>query len=82
MIKLLPKGTDEKYRMLYDILIQASLFSEEGISKQEIANVLKISKQTVDNRIKDPAVSVFIVKQRVKTQNFYRLNLELLDQLK
>ena len=82
MIKLLPKGTDEKYRMLYDILIQASLFSEEGISKQEIANVLKISKQTVDNRIKDPAVSVFTVKQRVKTQNFYRLNLELLDQLK
>ena len=80
-IQYLPKGLDEKYTSIYDLLIQASLFSEEGISTQEIIEASNLSRTTVTNRLKALSASDLIIKKTVGNVRFYSINLDAVDEL-
>lgn len=78
-ISMLPNSEKTGF-YLYDLLIQASLFSNIGISREEIVKQLKLSENTVRSRIKLIPESLLIVN-RQKSRKFYLLNLEEADKL-
>ncbi len=65
---------------LYDLLIQAALFSNIGISREEIIKQLELSENTVRNRLKLIPESLLIVN-RQKGKKYYLLNLDEADKL-
>lgn len=77
-IKLLPLGNDETYNNIYDLLIQATLFSEYGISIIDLTDVLKISRNTLNSRLKMLPSELLSIKYE-KRLKFYSLNLENVD---
>lgn len=65
---------------LYDLLIQSALFSNIGISREEIIKQLKLSENTVRSRLKLIPESLLIVN-RQKGKKYYLLNLDEADKL-
>lgn len=65
---------------LYDLLIQAALFSNIGISREDIIKQLELSENTVRNRLKLIPESLLIVN-RQKGKKYYLLNLYEADKL-
>lgn len=75
---VLPNASNKHLNHIYDILIQATLFSENGISKSEMEESLAISRGAVDNcfrKIPQELISVYTLD---KTK-YYKLNLEIFD---
>lgn len=70
--------TDEKDYRLYDVLLQAALFSEEGVSLEELCNELDAKPRTLRERLKRIPPSHILVN-REQRMHRYRLNLALLD---
>lgn len=81
LITDLPYGTNEKYFPLYFLLLQASLFSDSGISTPELIDVLKISRGTVNNQIKELASYDLIEKKCEGNTHYYKLNLTRVDEM-
>ncbi len=79
-IKYLP-GSIEKYGPIYYLLIQASLFSENGISTQELIDAYRSSRTTISNRLKFISEKNLIIKKTDGNVRFYSLNLETVDEL-
>lgn len=73
-------GKDEKYKDLLYILLQASLFSEEGIRTQDLLDLLNISRTTLGVRIRELSPSGYIEAiTNGGAQKFYKLNLKKLQ---
>ena len=77
----LPEGANEKYSRLYFLLIQASLFAENGISTQELMDVLNLSRSTVANRIKDLSFYDLIIKKTSGNIRCYSIDLDKIDKI-
>ena len=75
----LPNGTDDKYFSLYSLLLQASLFSNEGISTGELMKILKISRTTLLKRIENLKKYNLIIIKAISNTNNYWLNLDVVD---
>lgn len=75
-VQYLPHGLDEKYLDLYDLLIQASLFSENGISTKELMNSLHIGRTTLKNRLDTIAENDLLTKEAIGNMRCYSLKLE------
>lgn len=80
-IQHLPNGLNEKYVDIYFLLIQASLFSENGISTQEIMEVSRLSRTTITNRLKTLSEDNLIIKKTFGNMRCYSLNLDVVDEL-
>ncbi len=80
-IQYLPYGFSEKYQDLYFLLIQAGLFSENGISTQELIEVLRVSRATVSSRLKNLAKENLIIKKAFGNIRYYSLDLDTVDNL-
>lgn len=80
-IMYLPNGTNEKYIGLYFLLIQASLFSENGISTQELMEVLNLSRSTITNRIKDLSDYNLIIKKSFGNIRCYSIDIDKIDRI-
>ena len=80
-MQYLPFGTNEKYLRVYYLLIQASLFSENGISTQELMDVLKTCRKTVSNRLNDIAEHGLLIKKSEGNIRRYSLNLDEADRI-
>ena len=80
-IQYLPMGLNEKYIDFYDYLLQASLFSESGISVKELKGLMRVSRQTVFNRLKDLSAYNLIEKKSLGNSRYYNLNLEEVEKL-
>lgn len=52
MIERLPRGTESQYNILYNVLIQAALFSERGISMQELSKGMELSPNTLRGQLR------------------------------
>ena len=78
-IIFLPKGADEKYSDLYFLLIQASLFSESGISTKELMDVMKLSRSTVTNRLNTLSDYGLIIKKTLGNIRCYSLDIDKID---
>lgn len=80
-LKELPHGEDNKYIRLYYYLLQASLFSEIGISINELLNYLKISRPTLQKRLNEIEASDLLITAKRDSNKFYQLNLDTLTKL-
>ena len=80
-IQYLPHGFNEKYASIYFLLIQASLFSENGISTQELMDASHASRTTITNRIKVLSENNLIIKKPFGNIRCYSLNLDIVDEL-
>lgn len=78
LITKLPFGDNPKYQDLYYILIQAALFSDSGISTNELLEVQKITFNTLIKRI-NSIPDRFIIKNKIKNSNCYMINLASID---
>ncbi len=67
-------------RMLF-VLIQAELFSERGISTQELLEFLKISRSTLKKIMEGVDDYGLIKKMKIGTKNFFGIHLEKLEKL-
>ena len=74
-----PFGKDPKYKTLLYLLLQASLFSDEGISTRELLEIMEISRTTLGERMRKLAPYGYIVcTKNGSAQKYYKLNLEKL----
>ena len=74
----MPYGNDEKYSRLYYYLLQASLFSEIGISTGELLQYLNVSRPTLQKRLKNIDESNLLITEKRDLNKFYQLNLNTL----
>lgn len=77
-INSLPNSDDEQIAQLYYLLVQASLFSEDGISKKELQNYMHMSYNTLKSRLDKIPEELIVVKQSGKSKH-YMLNLQKVD---
>lgn len=79
-INLLPGVSNKHFRDIYSLLIQASLFSENGICKDEMCTVLEISRGALDHqfgKIPRELMKIFLVNRT----KYYILDLERFDKI-
>lgn len=79
-IKLLPSADKANMFKLYDVLIQASLFSNIGIGRDELIKHMGLSENTVRSRLK-LIPDIMLIENRQKGKKYYLLNLEEADKL-
>lgn len=73
---------NEKQKELCGILLQASLFSENGINTKELMRILEIKQYiTLKNRLDVLEKNQLLIKQTIGRENHYLLSLETLDKL-
>ena len=80
-LEALPHGEDEKYIRLYFYLLQASLFSEIGISISDLLNYLNITRPTLLKRINEIDKYNLLITEKRDSNKFYQLNLETLIEM-
>lgn len=80
-IQHLPFSNDQRFFHLYSLLIQASLFSENGISTQELMDMLSVRRTTIANRLKALSDDNLIIKNAEGNARYYKLNLETVDRI-
>lgn len=79
-IHLLPYGNDLQIGQIYYLLVQASLFSENGISKKELEECMGMSYNTLRSRMDKIPEELISVKQSGRSK-YYMLNLKNTDAL-
>lgn len=77
-IKRLPNGNDEQISTLYFLLVQSSLFSENGISIKELQDCMHLSFNSLKSRIAKIQPELIETKQ-VGRNKYYMLNLKNID---
>ena len=65
----------------YDYLVQASLFSERGISTTELEDCLRVSYVTVSKELRQIEARGLLKKTRYEKENYYTLDLDKFDEL-
>lgn len=76
----LPMTDDPDICYLYDLLIKAALFSNIGISRDELVQNMERSDNTVRRKLK-MIPEYLLVENRQKSRKFYLLNLDEIDRL-
>lgn len=71
---------EKKIEQLYFILIQASLFSENGISTKDLMTIFNIGRNTL-TRWFDKLNDDLLIKNKQGIENYYSLDLNKLDKL-
>ncbi len=74
MGELGPFSEDED--QFFDIVLQATLFSESGITRKELGEVLEISPSTVNKRLAKLRETGLLLENRVSRSSVYTLDLE------
>lgn len=77
-IKTLPYSDDESIAYLYDLLIEAYLFSDTGISTKELQEHTHSTYNTLMKNL-NKIPSNLIIKSKPSQTCYYKLNLEELD---
>lgn len=77
----LPYGMTPKYAQIYYLLIQASLFAENGISTQELMEATDTSRTTMANRLKLLSDNNLIIKESMGNIRCYKLDLSVVDEI-
>ena len=79
-VKKLPNAEKADMFRLYDLLIQAALFSNIGIGRDELIKHMDLSENTVRSRLK-LIPSAMLIENRQKGRKYYLLNLEEADKI-
>ena len=76
----LPNAEKADFSYLYELLIQAALFSNIGISREELLSQLKLSENTVRSRLR-LIPDELLIENRQKGRKYYLLDLDAADKL-
>lgn len=79
-IGILPNAEKTDIAHLYELLIQAALFSNIGISREELLNELKLSENTLRSRLR-LIPEILLIENRQKGRKHYLLDLDEADKL-
>ena len=79
-IGILPNAEKTDIAHLYELLIQAALFSNIGISREELLNELKLSENTLRSRLR-LIPEILLIENRQKGRKYYLLDLDEADKL-
>ena len=79
-IGILPNAEKTDIAHLYELLIQAALFSNIGISREELLNELKLSENTLRSRLR-LIPEILLIENRQKGRKYYLLDLDATDKL-
>ncbi|SFD26052.1 Fic family protein [Ruminococcus albus] len=79
-IAMLPNAEKTDISHLYDLLIQAALFSNIGISREELIKHMELSENTVRSRLKSIPEQL-LIENRQKGRKYYLLDLEQVDRM-
>ncbi|MBQ0015256.1 MAG: Fic family protein [Oscillospiraceae bacterium] len=69
----------KQMQLLYSLLIQAALFSEDGISMQELLSEMKIAYGTLVKRLAIVESQDLLVSFKKGVRNYYKINLDTID---
>ena len=81
LIPLLPEGAKSRTRHIYELLIQAGLFSEHGVSATEVASFAECSLSSVGKDIKTIENAGLLRKQSLSRVKYYEIDVEALDRI-
>lgn len=73
------KPKDLKMELLYDLLIQAALFSEFGVSTEVVQRHIDVSRTTLTRKLRQIPPNLLVKEQHGRV-NYYSLNLDVLEQ--
>ncbi len=85
IIESLPYSNDPIFAKIYYLLVQAELFSEHGISTQELLENLNLSRPTLRtrlNRISETKLLKITQHEKDKREKYYGIDLEAMNQYK
>lgn len=80
-IKLLPNSNNKKYWLVYYLLVQAALFSENGITIKELIENTDESRSTVLNRIKEISKYDLLIEKKPTKEKHFSLDLNKVDKI-
>lgn len=73
------KNEDNTTKRVYNILLQAAVFSDMGATSHEIVQTLKLSKRTIDARIKEIPNEILLADKTSRPYH-YKLRLSFFEQ--
>ena len=73
------KNEDKTTKRVYNVLLQAAVFSDMGATSQEIVQTLKLSKRTIDARIKEIPNEILLTDKTSRPYH-YKLRLSFFEQ--
>ena len=79
-IPQLPNAEKPDVSRLYDLLIQAALFSNIGISREQLIQNMELSENTVRSRLKAISESLLIENWQ-RGRKYYLLDLDEMDRI-
>ena len=79
IIERLPNGTDENYHKLYFVLVQAELFSENGISTIELLEYMEESRATLKKQLQEIEKTGLLKVSQYGHAKHYGIDLDLMD---
>lgn len=79
-ISELPNAEKNDIAHLYELLIQAALFSNIGISREELLSQLQLSENTLRNRLR-MIPDTLLIENRQKGRKYYLLDLDEADKI-
>ncbi len=79
VIPQLDQHQNEEIAGLYDILIQAALFSEQGISTQELLTIFSTNYATLGKRLAIVKNQDLLITEKHGNKKYYSINLKKLD---
>ena len=80
LVSAFPNAELKNMGFLYSLLIQAALFSEEGISLKELEKMLGCAYGTVKKML-DMVPSEMLLDSRSGREKFYKINIQVLDEM-
>lgn len=75
----LPQVNDQTFYKLYYFLVQAELFSERGISTQELLSYLDLSRATLRKKLGEIDREGLLRTEQYKREKYYGIRLDRLD---
>lgn len=73
------KNEDKTTKRIYNVLLQAAVFSDMGATSHEIVQTLKLSKRTIDARIKEIPNEILLADKTSRPYH-YKLRLSFFEQ--
>jgi len=81
VIPMLPYADEKRMSTVYSLFIQAALFSDEGISRQELCEIVRVSSPTIARLVEKAKESGIVIEDRMGRSYFYKADLEGIEKI-
>ena len=81
VIPMLPYADEKRMSTVYSLFIQAALLSDEGISRQELCEIVRVSSPTIARLVEKAKESGIVIEDRIGRSYFYKADLEGIEKI-